>query len=102
MVNSWLQGRLRRIINVSKPSLTTLNFCRIFKIYFLKCVFSRQQFRLWQCHNERIKTSTSAYFIHKDELPFQYTVGELSKRLGAYLSRPYEIRRGDSEGEILG
>ena len=77
------------------PDFVKFSNFLIFEFYF-----SRRQFTLWEDHADRVKTSTAAYFIHKDELPFQYTVGDLNQRLGAYRSRPCEIRRGDCEGMI--
>ena len=39
--------------------------------------------------------------MHLDELPFQYSRGELHEWLGAYVSKPFEVRRGECRGMLF-
>lgn len=39
--------------------------------------------------------------MHLDELPFQYSRGELHEWLGAYVSKPFEVRRGECRGRLF-
>ena len=38
--------------------------------------------------------------MHLDGLPFQYSRGELHEWLGAYVSKPFEVRRGECRGRL--
>ena len=71
-----------------------------FNIPKLFYIFSDRQYVLWLAHYERLKTNPTAFFTSPDRLPIQYRSGDLWEWIGAYESKAFDVRRGDTDGKL--